>query len=117
MDIEGYKVIRAAKKDQKKFIDIYGSSVKVSRYKYKLCFVKSINDGSVCGFCYPARRQIFIAMDAPDIDKTIIHEIMHAEIEATGLWQAPGFSRDIEEQMCELASHAVCTNYVYRRKR
>ena len=115
-NLDGIKIIPASKKDQAKFTRLFGATVRVSRYIYRLCWVKSINDGCTVGLCDFTGKTIYIAIDAEDIQQTLVHEIMHAEIDAAGLRQAPGFSRDFEEIMCELASHAVGTNYVLRRR-
>lgn len=116
MNLDGIKFTAASKKEQAKFIAMYGSSVRVSRYTYKLVWVKSINDGHTAGLCDFNTKTIYIAIDSDEIQLTLMHEIMHAELDAAGLRQAPGFSRDFEEIICELASHAVGTNYVLRKR-
>lgn len=116
MDIEGYKFVNASQKDVKKYSAMYGASIRISRYTYKIKWMQSINDGQVAGLCHPKEKTIYIALEQLDIEKTLVHEIMHAEIEAAGLWSAHGFSRDLEEIMCELASHAALTNYVLRKR-
>lgn len=114
--MEGYKFTPAPKSEVKKYTAQYGTSVHVSRDIYKLVFVKSINDGYCSGLCDFSTRTIYIAIDQENVHKTLIHEIMHAEIECSGLRQAPSFTRDFEEIVCELASHAVGTNYVFRKR-
>lgn len=116
MDIEGYKFTKASKAEVKKFEAQYGNTVRVSRYVYDLVCVKSINDGYVMGCCDFKNKKIYIALDGEDIEQTLIHEIMHGEMDAAGLRQAPNFTRDFEEIICELASHAVGTNYVLRKR-
>lgn len=116
MELDGYKLTPASPSERKKFNATYGTRVKISRNTYKLVCVKSINDGYVCGLCDFKNKTIYIALDADDIQATIIHEIMHGEIESSGLRQSPGFSRDFEEIVCELAAHAVGTNYVLRKR-
>lgn len=114
--MEGIKLTPTTSEERKKYSKLYGSSVRISRYTYKIVWVKSINDGNISGLCNFQERVIYMATDHEDIENTLIHEIMHGEIEASGLRHAPDFTRNIEEIICELASHAVGTNYVLRKR-
>lgn len=57
----------------------------------------------------PVKNEIYINtnVDPKDINQVIMHELIHAILCRTGLWQTHGLSHDLQEVICENVATAL----------
>jgi hypothetical protein len=82
----------------------YGASIVAGKQRYKLVWCEWVrwDDRELYGLCDSEKRQIFVTLN--QIQETLAHELMHAEIYEIGMRQMPSWSQDLEELVCECAS-------------
>lgn len=94
----------------------YGSSVIAGRKRYKIIWCEWLRWESreLHGLCDSEERRIYVTQS--QLQETLAHELMHAEIFETGMRQMPAWSQDLEELVCEAASR-MFSQYKIRRER
>jgi len=99
----------------------YGRSIQIGHTKYKLVFCADLHEidpeRPLMGLCVFETKTIFVDVEKPDPHETLIHEIVHAYVDISGVRQTSSWSNDIEEIMCEITSKTICHNYSLKKKR
>lgn len=104
--------------NSKRYNDLYGRAFKGSRHKFKVVWCSDLRyEGQqVRGLCVPDHKAIYILTENNDIQGTLIHEMMHAELFSVGMYCMPSWSIDFEELICEAASRIVSQFKIKREK-
>jgi hypothetical protein len=94
----------------------YGSSVMAGRKRYKLIWCEWVrwDSNDLHGLCDSDERKIYVT--TIQLQETLAHELMHAEIFETGMRQMPSWNQNLEELVCEAASR-MFSQYKIRRER
>ena len=63
----------------------------------------------VCGYCDKSKKQIWINTNQTQqmIIETFLHECFHSMAHETSIDQAPGFTADLEEIVCDNFSKGI----------
>jgi hypothetical protein len=103
----------------KSFRKRYGRFVQINRKQYELVFCEFIRyEGQeVAGLCKTDEKTIFIDISHNPIEETLIHEIVHAEVEESGLRQMVNWSDDLEELLAEMLAKSISHSYTLRLKK
>lgn len=96
----------------------YGTTVRVSRYDYKLIFCSELfYEGREVWGLHDHESRVLYVVDTPSLVITMLHEMFHAEIEAAGMRQMPDWNVNLEELVVELCARFISTTYELRRRR
>ena len=115
---KGVKFVRAKTKDRKEHEKLYGKRLRISRHTWKIIYCNDLSyDGVfIAGLCSPQNFTIYIAIDHEDVHSTLLHEIFHAEVFASGLRQRHDWCTNMEEQLVEMFSLSVASIFTLRKK-
>lgn len=104
-------------KEKQKLERTYGKTIQINRKVYKIVYCEALlGDGqSIAGLCDSQSTTLYV-VDGSDIQETLLHEILHSEIAESGIRQTPGWSRDIEELICETISQGLSHTYRLKKK-
>jgi hypothetical protein len=103
--------------EKQKLIRAYGKAVQINRKVYKIVYCEAllVDGQSVAGLCDSQNTTLYV-VDGSDIQETLLHEIIHSEIAESGIRQTPGWTRDIEELVCEAVSQGISHTYRLKKK-
>lgn len=84
--------------------------LQIGRSKYTLVIRKLDEDTD--GNCCPEKKIITINKNTEysDVFETVIHEIIHAECNESGVQHAPGWSTGLEEVLADSISRGITEN-------
>jgi hypothetical protein len=102
-------------KEKQKLERTYGKSIQINRKVYRIVYCEALlgDSQSIAGLCDSQSTTLYV-VDGSDIQETLLHEIIHAEIAESGIRQSPGWTRDIEEMVSENISQGI--SHTYRLK-
>lgn len=95
----------------------YGKSLQINRRVYKIIYCEEIfyNGSFNMGLCDAESCTLFVLANS-EVEQTLVHEIMHAEFEESGLRQHPKYDDGVEEIVCEIAAKSLTSLYRLRAK-
>jgi hypothetical protein len=96
----------------------YGRTVRVNRKEYELVFCAQLAVGGeeVAGACVSQDREIYVSTAYPQIEETLIHELVHAEIHEAGFRCRIDWDPNLEEMFCELVGRSISHGFSLRRR-
>lgn len=104
-------------KEKQKLERTYGKNVQINRKVYRIIYCEALlgDSQSIAGLCDSQATTLYV-VDGSDIQETLLHEIIHAEIAESGIRQSPGWTRDIEEMVAENISQGISHSYRLKLK-
>jgi len=102
----------------KKWAKRYGSHIRVGRRDYQIIFCEVIldeNGEQIAGLCDPNDHVLYVDVRR-EVEATLVHEIVHAEMFEAGFQQRPDWDRGVEEQICEVISQGLSHAFTFRKR-
>ena len=75
-----------------------------------------MNGEHVCGVCNPQDYILYIDVDS-NIEETLLHEIIHAEVAEGGYRQRDSWCFDLEEMFAELVAQSISHSFSLKRRK
>ncbi len=117
-DDKGIRYNRPKPQVRKKLEEKYGKKIRISRHDWELIFCERLifEDEQHLGLCDPERRRLYVDVNHDNMESTLLHEILHAELSASGIRQRKDWCMNMEEQIVELVAEATTHLFLLRRK-
>lgn len=116
---EGFGFTRCKGTQLKKWQGQYGKEIRISRQDYVIewCTYVKLENREVAGLCDSENQVLYVNVGVSNAIETMLHEIYHAEIAASGIRQRRDWCMNIEEQIVELLSLSTAHSFTLRKKK
>lgn len=116
-EFDGHPSVTIGTCNQGPYRKKFGRFLQVSRKKYDIIYCDGLDcQGSIAGLCVSQDQKIFIDINLDNLESTLLHEFLHAEVCEGGYRQRPEWDRGFEEQFVENMSEALCHNFALKPK-